>query len=384
MTQLGSATTHGAGADETRVRGSGSLPRRDLILLPLIFVLTIVVLLVGGEIAARLLYVQDDEAEPCEYQTAQGFRYTPFCTSHTKVWEGPWITQRFNDCGYRTAESCKPRPAGALRVVVVGSSTARGALVNYQDSFAARASAVLSGLCGGVVDFQNLGTEPSDVDTIDRRVPEALALHPSAIVMTVGPYDLIHLKDPPPDSKRQQPPQRFTLRTIVNMLRDSRLFLLMQYYLYRDPAFQIRAFLLNGDPADYVRTPLSLAWRQRLSDLGELLARVTAQTRPAHVPVLLFYIPERAQAALAGLPSDPPGIDPFVLATALKSVAAQHDVQFSDATKAFASAPDFQSLFYLTDGHPRPGGHAALAGVVEHALLSNPAFARCRKTGTEK
>lgn len=77
------------------------LPRRDYILLPLIFVTTMLVLLVGGEIAARLRFPQDDAAEPCEYSTPSGFRYRPGCTSHTKVWEGPWITQHFNDCGYR-------------------------------------------------------------------------------------------------------------------------------------------------------------------------------------------------------------------------------------------------------------------------------------------
>ncbi|WP_428485566.1 SGNH/GDSL hydrolase family protein [Rhodopila sp.] len=357
------------------------MPRRDYFLLPLIFVMTMVIILIGGEITTRLLYVQVDSVEPCEYSTASGFRYKPFCTSHTKVWDGPWITQHFNDCGYRTAESCAPRPAGSLRVDVIGSSTARGVLVNYPESFAARASAMLSSRCDSTVDFQNLGTEPTDVDTIDRRIPEALALRPAAIVMTVGPYDMIHLKDKEATRGDAIPPARFKLRDLVTLLRDSRLFLVMQAYLYRDPAFNIRAFLLNGDPADYVRTPLSAAWRQRVSDIGDLLGRITAQTTPAHVPVLLFYIPERAQAALAALPSDPAGVDPLALGAALKAVAARHGVQLFDSTRAFASGPDFESLYYLTDGHPREGGHAALAGVVEKALLSEPAFNRCKQPG---
>lgn len=348
------------------------LPRRDYVLLPMIFAATILALLGIGEASARLFYAQDDAAEPCEYSTPTGLRYRPLCTSHTKVWEGPWITQQFNACGYRTAESCAPRPAGSLRVVVVGSSTARGALLNYDDSFAARASAKLSEACGGLVDFQNMGTEPSDTDRIDLRMKEAAELKPSAIVMTIGPFDLIHLKDPP---LAQAPPQGFNLRAVANRLRESRLFLLMQYHLYSDPAFQIRAFLLNGDPADYVRRPLAQAWQKRIVDLGDLLGRM--QNLAEGVPILLLYIPERAQVALARLPADPPGIDPFVLGSALQGVAARHDVRFVDATKAFATAPDFQSLFYLTDGHPQAGGHAALASVVEQALLTQPAFARC-------
>nr|WP_294501296.1 hypothetical protein [uncultured Rhodopila sp.] len=353
------------------------LPRRDYVLLPLIFLGTMLLLLAAGEITVRLIYVQDDAAEPCEYVTGSGARYHPSCVSHTKVWEGPWITQRFNECGYRTAESCAVRPPGALRVVVMGSSTARGALVNYSDSFAARASAYLSARCGELVDFQNLGTEPTDVNQIDRRIPEALALKPSAIVMTIGPYDLIHLKDPPPAAVRPAP-ERLNLRSAVYLLRDSRLFLLMQYYLYRDPAFQIRAFLLNGDPADYVREPLSSVWQHRVNDAGELLHRISSETAPAGVPVLLVYIPERAQAALATLKSKPSGVDPFVLGSSLQVAASKAGVQFFDATRDFAAAPDFQSLFYLTDGHPRDGGHAALAGVVEQGLLAEPSFSRCR------
>ena len=163
----------------------------------------------------------------------------------------------------------------------------------------------------------------------------------------------------------------------LDMLRESRLFLLMQYHLYSDPLFQIRAFLLNGDPADYVRRPLSAAWRQRVDNVGDLLGRITAQT--AGVPVLLFYVPERAQVALARLRSDPPGVDPFVLGSALEQAASRHGVRFFDATKGFAAAPDFQSLFYLTDGHPKDGGHAALAVVMQQALLSEPAFAVCTR-----
>ncbi len=369
---------------ETNSEQSWRLPKRDYLLLPLIFVLTCVLLLVGGEVTTRLMYPQVDDAEPCEFTTATGFRYKPLCTSQTKVWEGPWITQHFNDCGYRTETSCAPRPAGSLRVAVVGSSTARGALVNYGESFAARASATLSDRCGALVDFQNLATEPSDVDRIDRRMPEALALRPAAIVMTIGPFDLIHLRDPPLDQTAEPQPQHFNIHTVVNLLRESRLFLVMQYYLYRDPAFQIRAFLVNGDPADYIRSPLSPAWQQRIAEFGDLLGRITAATKPAGVPVLLFYIPERAQAALAALSSVPPGIAPFVLGQALKASATEHGVQFVDATPSFASAPDFQSLFYLTDGHPRQGGHAALATVVEQALLAEPTFAHCTEPGSKR
>jgi hypothetical protein len=355
---------------------SWRLPRRDYVLLPAIFLLSMLVMLAGGEVAARMIYVQDHETEPCEYWTEAGFRYQPLCTSRSKLWEGRWVTQHFNDCGYRSAESCGPRPVGALRVVVVGSSTARGALADYPDTFAARGSAALSKRCGAVVDFQNLGTEPSDIGHIDLRMPEALSLHPAAMVMVVGPCDLIHLNDPPLATGLKSPSlPRFSRAAAIELLRVSRLFLMMQYYMYRDPAFQIRAFLMDGDRADYVRTPLGLAWQRNLARLGDLLGRITSLAGP--VPVLLFYVPERAQTSLAGSTVAPPGVDPFVLGAALGAVAARHNVRFFDPTKAFAAAPNVRSLFYLTDGHPTAGGHAVLAEVIEQALLSEPAFAAC-------
>ncbi len=49
------------------------LPRRNYVLLPLIFVMTIALLLVACEVAARSLYVQDEATEPCGYPTLAGF-----------------------------------------------------------------------------------------------------------------------------------------------------------------------------------------------------------------------------------------------------------------------------------------------------------------------
>ena len=83
-------------------------PPRDYALLPAICLLTILVILGGGEVAARKIYVQSDSIEPCEYVTSTGFRYHPGCTSHTKVWEGPWVTQHFNECGYRLLNPALP------------------------------------------------------------------------------------------------------------------------------------------------------------------------------------------------------------------------------------------------------------------------------------
>ncbi len=353
------------------------LPTRDYFLLPLIAFMTIVCLLGIGEIAARLVYRQTDGPDTCRYDTSSGYRYRPFCTSRHKLWESPWITESYNACGYRSAEPCAPRPPGSLRVAVIGSSIARGAEVNYPDTFAARASAELSLRCGGLVDFQNLGTDSPDFSRLDQRVAEAVSLRPSAIVMMVTPYDLGHLAHQTGAGKLEPRPEQTNLRTLVRVVRESRIIEIMEADLYRDPVVQIRGFLLHGDDADYVHTPLNAVWRRRLLDFGDLLGRITAVSAPAHIPVLLFYVPIRAQVALAMQSINPPGIHPFALASVLTKTATERGVEFFDTTPAFKSMRDFQNLFYVVDGHPRAEGHAAIANVVEQALLAEPAFAKC-------
>ena len=69
------------------------------------------------------------------------------------------------------------------------------------------------------------------------------------------------------------------------------------------------------------------------------MARITAETRPADVPVLLVYIPERAQAAMeTGRYKLPPEVNPSALPNALRTMAEEHGVKFLDSTPQFAAA----------------------------------------------
>jgi lysophospholipase L1-like esterase len=359
---------------------AGRLPKRDYILLPLIALATIIVLAGCGEILARTFWEAYDD-NVCAYQTPLGQRFRPNCTSPEKAAEGPWTVNAYNECGYRTAESCAVRGPDQLRVVVLGSSTARGALVPYEQTFAARASATLTSTCGGLVDFQNLATGWSDVDRTDSRIPEALALKPTAIIIVIGPYDIEHLKDETASKDIKPPAAAFgiNLRDINGQLRKSRLFLVGQHYLYRDPAVHIAGLLSDGsDSSRFLGEFLPETWRKRVDDAGALFARISALTAPANVPVLVFYIPSRPQAALAVPKYSRPSADPKALGEALRGVARQNGVTLIDLTQDFAGASDFGSLYYEADGHPTPAGHDVIAKQVESTLLSLPAFNQCR------
>ena len=133
------------------------LPRRDYILLPLLSFLTIVLMFAASEMFTRLFWVQHKSFNCVIEDPVEGDRFKPNCTERTKLVEGPWVTYSYNDCGYRSITSCGPKPAGAIRIAITGSSMSQALHVPYEDTFFDRASRELASRCGRPVDVQNLG-----------------------------------------------------------------------------------------------------------------------------------------------------------------------------------------------------------------------------------
>jgi hypothetical protein len=133
----------------------------------------------------------------------------------------------------------------------------------------------------------------------------------------------------------------------------------------------------GGDAGNDVRSPLNPQWRQSGTDLRHLLGRITALTAPARLTVLLFYCPKRPQTALTAEGSARSGIDPLALGEALGPRLRSTGCASSIPLARLPKAPDFQSRYYVT--HPSPADHVTLAAEIQHALLSDPAFARCTR-----
>ena len=142
----------------------------------------------------------------------------------------------------------------------------------------------------------------------------------------------------------------------------------------------VLAMLTKACNPNPVTSPLPATWRRRTEYVRSLLSRITAQTLPARVPVHLFYVPDRPQAALAMPRYSRPGTDAFALPKALRDIAAGTGVTVVDTTADFAAAANFASLFYLADGHPTGDGDAVIAHRVAETLLSEPYFGPCRAT----
>ena len=368
----------------------GGLPRRDLWLLPLIALCTVLVLLVAAEVLARAAW-PEQERDSCEVAGSGGMRFQPNCRSRVKVAEGPWVEYRTNRCGYRTDADCGDKPAGSLRIAVIGSSISRGHWVSYRESFAGRLEEDLAQSCGRAVEVQNLaasqagGKDGSTWHRMADRVGEALALRPDAIVTVLGPYDLEQYTALPgalsvstfaPASSWRG----FAMAWLhANVVDPSRAIRMAQHYFYLDLGRYIPLFLQHGDSADFLRPPFTPAWQLRLRIVDETIGRVADQAQAAHVPLVVAFMPSRAQAALAARQDMPPGLDPFALGRALAWIVGVHGAQFVDVTQAAREVPGVANGdYYPVDGHPNGQGHAMLADALETALVSGTtAFKGC-------
>jgi len=361
-----------------------SLPRRDLIILPLLVLATILAVLAPGEALVRAAY-PDAEVDACAYNlSAPVLHGRAGCTSRMKTPEGPWVDVRYNECGYRTEQSCRTRPVGALRVAVIGSSTSAGFLVPYPQTMAARAAADLAGACGRPVEFQNLGMAGNTGDRILTSAREALALKPDALVLLVAPLDLesaaAPIAGPPAAAPAAQPSLRQRLvGTVTSAIADSRLLYMERYFILRNDDVYVPLYLNSSDKAGFMKAPLSPTWRARADAFETRFAAAAEMAKAQGVPMVLVFAPQRAQMAIAsqgGYPDAHPELLPNELAT----VAESHGAGFANPLAEIPRDLPSGEIFYAVNGHLNGAGHAYVAKSLEKTLLRQaPAFAACKR-----
>ena len=362
---------------------------------------TWLVLGIAGEAMARMLFPEQQE-DSCHVTESSGGRFEPNCHSVIKMFESGWIDNNYNDCGYRSALSCKPAAPNTLRVAVLGTSISRGYWVPYGQSFAGRVETDLTKACGRQVDLQNVSQADSILATdngwipiwhhIADHVPDALRLKPQALVLVMAAFDLASYTAMPGQGAPAQPPHRAVsprqaLNGVIKTVKDyvaneSRVVLLARHLAYRDTERYALHELGQGDSSDYLRSPFSAEWSLRLNVADATIGRVASQAQAAGIKLIVVLMPLRAQAALGAPGADRHDTDPFALGRALSAITQAHGGRFIDMTTVTSRLSDPADLFFAVNGHPNAAGHAALARSVEAALTSDvPGFAACRHGG---
>jgi hypothetical protein len=360
----------------------GGLPRRDLWLLPLISVLTVFTLVVGVEIASRIIWPQQ-LLNTCRLSDPQlGVRYRPNCSTIMKTSEGPWYVSAYNSCGYRSDAPCGPLPDGRRRIALLGTSLSEGYLVPYRDTIAARLETDLTRSCGIPVEVQNLGTLANFGDQLLFRMDEALKLQPNAVVLVLAPFDLQEDLVRPPVAA---PPEPSPQKHLFQIVKGSRALEMARHFLFRNPSVYLPLSLRYGDRADFLRPPFTDKWQERLQVLDRIVDGLTMRARQAGIPLVIAFIPEEAQVALmAPGRTVPPGVDPEALPAAVGAIASRHGAAFIDTSLRLRTDPAPEQFYYAVDGHLSGDGQPAVGAYIAQRLAADAGqpFADCKSANT--
>jgi len=266
---------------------------------------------------------------------------------------------------------------------------ALGSFVGYNETWAARAAKDLTRMCGRPVEVQNLGRELCLPICEFHRMDEALVLNPDLVVMTVAPYDLEHLVPsegsggdksiPSKHAPNGIPEKRSILKSAQTLVTKSRAVTVVEHFLFQDPSTYAHLYLAYRDKADFLRSPLSPAWEQRLAGFELLLGEMAERFHAAHVPFVLIEMPSVAQVSVLALNNRPPKVDPYALNQRLTEISSRHGIQFVSGLDAFRQAPGSNKFFYMVDGHMNEEGHALVSGQLVDQLTQglNPALSGC-------
>jgi hypothetical protein len=378
---------------------ASKLSWRDAWLLPLISLCTTLLLLVLAEGFARIGWPERKENACVVYDHSMFiYHYKPNCVSTMKAAEGPWYTNRYNECGYRSNTSCGPVAAGVRRIALVGSSVTEGYLVEYPHTFAAQLGDDLRAMCQAPVDVQNLGATGYIGRLLVPKTAAALRLRPQAIVYFLSPYEIQlqldrqmyrfpdPLIDPPiplPVAQIHKPTalSKDQLRQVVSdLFRESRAVAVAQHFMFGNLPLYMSIYLNFGDKADFLRPPFTPRWQARLRQVDMLFAAMAEQAHQAGVPLILVFVPHQAEIALEAGEAKADGVDPRAFPDALKESALRHGAIFIDSSDLLEKQADPAALFYRVDGHLSGKGQPIIARYVAEKIAAlNPGpFSNCR------
>ena len=362
-----------------------ALAPRDLILLPILSVATMIFMFVSAEVMTRFFWPASEQGYCMSFNPLSGPHGKPNCTTNVKIAEAPApVTEKFNRCGYRSDASCGPKPVGVKRIAVLGSSIAEGYIIPYKEMFASQMTAALEHSLHRPVEFQNLGAEACLPIYSYRHLNEALSLHPDAVVLLVNPWDieqdvdpkLLNLRDDPRPIDRAPAPvvKLNPVQQLQFWAHSSRTMLVAQHFMLQNRDTFLNLYLMaGGDHTDFVRYPFTAAWQKRFAATDLLLGDMAKKIHAAGIPFLLVGIPERAQVLMLKAPQLPAGVDPYAFTRELAQIATKHGIVYVDGLKILRKDPDPEQLFYVVDGHPTPHAHQLLGKAAAQALASESA-----------
>ena len=345
----------------------------------------------GGEAVGRLVWRQSLTGS-CDFVSTSVVAgpSKPNCHQVDKYFETGAIVSDYNDCGYRTAESCLNRDPRQLRAVVLGTSITRGYMVDYDSGFAARTTVALHAACNRPVDLQNVSAvigndDHSLLELIEARSPEIISLRPDVIVLTLSTFDVWKRAEAsisPSGAGTGAASQPYFWQSwrdkIGHFVRyQSHLFAVVRQLVFHDPNLYLKSALANEDEQAYMEQPLSAAWQRRVDALDAVIAAVAAQAHSVQAALVVMFVPGAPQIRLDPLHAADRQV--LALTRIFREKAEKYGATFVDLDPPMRKQADVPGLFFLGDGHPMAAAHAVMADALSTVLLRDvPPFRNCK------
>lgn len=397
--------------------GERRISRRELYILAVIGMATMLLMGSVSELGARWRWAEH-EINNC-FDRKSGARFRPIANCETKIKnaEGPWTVMQYNECGYRSAHPCGPKPAGTRRVVLMGTSVAEGLYVQQHEHFSTRIETSLAERCGSPVEVQNVGGLAVAANRQYTLIEEVRKLKPDVVLLALAPFDLLSFNPPkfrpdtlsakvsaqgndaervkavgtPADEKavRAPAPDRANepaedapslFARLRALARESRALIVAQHFLLENDDAFLRAYQL-GNEDDALRVPVSAAYRDHYAGLTAHLKEMKRQLDMDSVQLYFAPLPNRIQATLLSGGVAIEGVDPLAYITEIKAIGERTGVGVVDAFPLFKATPHASRLFYAVDGHPTGAASKLMADAIESELLkSSRSFSTCTAT----
>jgi lysophospholipase L1-like esterase len=274
--------------------------------------------------------------------------------------------------GYRdTQEMQREKPAGEIRILMLGDSFTFGHLVDDEDTLPAQLERRLRPRCGDAVRTINAGVGGSSLDTASVMADRSRPLGVDVAVLTFSENDVTDLAIPlwSQLASNRAMKSRFPMSLVYPVVRRLAVWNLLlkargRWRNFWAPASPLGKPAPGGASADPKLLALRDEYRQRLIGLRDGLAS-------RGVPLVLGIFP--SHLTVYGESSDEQVL--WVEQTARE--AGLPAVNFTPTLRGDGRSAE--ALYQLPyDGHPSPAGYALVAPLLEEALVAMPPLAgRC-------
>ena len=383
------------------------LARRDWLLMPLLSLATMCVLACSVEFLAEQVFPHSSGFfKNCQVtdNPSAGLGGVPNAVCRFNNRDTPMTEYRLNGCGHRTEMVCGPKPAGAYRIVLLGSSFTAGEGVPVEKTFAASLPAELSRQTGRAVQIYNEGMFGDIPDIVSQRFNSVMAAEPDMILWILTPHDIKNTSPPlyAIDSTKaagkggSEPRVRpgflararrgvlgeFTSKPLpeavaelwqheldqLGWVEEFSSVMLFRHVLFANQRDYVKSYLMGGRDAGFLKAETDAEWRNHLRQFDIDDASIEAQAKAAGVPLVTVLLPNRAQAAMISMGEWPAGFDPYTLDNELRSIVVSHGGTYLDILPRFRSVVNPEQYFFEVNGHPDAHGHLLVSEMLASEL----------------